>query len=130
MNDGLGALSRGDTPTALVAVALTGAAGYALLRLLAPAPPPPATLTLDGASAISCTGAGGYDVLQPAALGGGATRGAAEAFKGVDEADLVTVRVAAAGVNYADICLRWGLYASWKVCVRAGRYAPRRADLR
>ena len=26
---------------------------------------------------------------------------------------VVTVRVAAAGVNYADVCIRWGFYSSW-----------------
>ena len=65
----------------------------------------------DGPCAIAC-GTGGYEVLH--AVQSTSSRGAPEAFVGVKDEDLVTVRVSAAGVNYADVCIRWGLYASWQ----------------
>ena len=30
----------------------------------------------------------------------------------IKESNLVTVKTTAIGINYADICVRWGLYAS------------------
>ena len=57
---------------------------------------------------------GGYSALSAVALPrGAATRGAKAAFDGISDDDCVTVRVCAAGVNYADVCIRWGLYTSW-----------------
>ncbi len=80
--------------------------------------------------AVSIRAPGGYDVLQVRELPG-PTRGsncparkeeAAHAqlqqqrqpsyFQRPDEDTLVTVDVAFCGVNYADVCIRWGLYSS------------------
>ena len=67
-----------------------------------------------GPICITIPRAGGYNVLTPAALGAtGATQASAELLNSVPEEAMVTVRVKAAGVNYADIGIRWGLYASW-----------------
>ena len=83
---------------------------YCLYMLLVPAPaPPPETLELSQNAAIAC-GKGGYNALVAAELGPtGAVRGTAVSFEGVSDANVVTVAVEAAGVNYADVCLRWGL---------------------
>ena len=71
------------------------------------------SLALQGSSAIAC-GKGGYDALTGVPLhGSSASRGARAAFDGITDDDCVTVRIAAAGVNYADVCIRWGLYTSW-----------------
>jgi hypothetical protein len=61
---------------------------------------------------VSIPAAGGYDklVLVPAPRGG--TRGPNTAREGEDA--LVHVSTTAAGVNYADVCVRWGLYESAK----------------
>jgi len=32
----------------------------------------------------------------------------------IPESELVTVKTTAIGVNYADCCVRWGIYASAK----------------
>ena len=84
-------------------------------RSVQPRPSPPTPLGLDSSApaAVAC-GVGGYDALTGAVLGAkGATRGAAQGLEGVPDEELVTIKVAAAGINYADICLRWGLYDSW-----------------
>ena len=65
----------------------------------------------DAPCAIAC-GTGGYEVLRSVECA--STRGAPAAFNDVRDDELVTVLVTAAGVNYADVCIRWGLYASWK----------------
>lgn len=85
-----------------------------LKPLLPPAPPTSLELQHPGDFCISC-GTGGYEALQAHALQAGtATRGAVPESQAPTPPDkLVTVRVQAAGVNYADICIRWGLYASW-----------------
>ena len=86
-----------------------------ILHVLLRSPPPPTTLheLSPTTGAIAC-GTGGYNVLTSVDLGvGGSTRGSKEAFTKTEESELVTVRVTAAGVNYADVCIRWGLYASW-----------------
>ena len=97
---------------------------YCLYRMLVPTPPPsgPRTMQLgpSGASAsqraIAC-GTGGYDALTAVELGPtGAVRGTAVSFEGVTDANVVTVSVEAAGVNYADVCLRWGLYVHLCQC--------------
>jgi synaptic vesicle membrane protein VAT-1 len=92
-----------------------GLAALVFWRWLQPRPALPTPLGLDErAPACVACGVGGYDALSAAALGAdGTTRAALKGIESVAAADLVTVRVAAAGVNYADVCLRWGLYASW-----------------
>ena len=92
-----------------------GLAALVFWRWLQPRPALPTPLGLDErAPACVACGVGGYDALSAAALGtDGSTRAALKGLASVAAADFVTVRVAAAGVNYADVCLRWGLYASW-----------------
>lgn len=61
---------------------------------------------------VSIPAAGGYEQLQ-LRRGGRATRGAN--YPGTtNQDDAVEVDVFAAGVNYADVCIRWGLYESAK----------------
>ena len=93
----------------------------------------PAPTTTPASAGLSCHGLdegcaifirepGGYDKLEVAEPLSAPTRGPNIAFLGVDEADLVTVRTHATGVNYADVCVRWGLYSSakqyvgWPIC--------------
>eukprot|EP00750_Incisomonas_marina_P008599 INCI1554.3.p1 GENE.INCI1554.3~~INCI1554.3.p1 ORF type:complete len:309 (-),score=36.27 INCI1554.3:1056-1982(-) len=75
--------------------------------------------------AISIAGPGGYDVLQlrqfvEPTRGSNCRltqRGVGDSphyFASVDESTLVTVDVDFCGVNYADVCIRWGLYSSAK----------------
>eukprot|EP00912_Choanoflagellata_sp_UC4_P000846 UC4_evm2s521 len=60
---------------------------------------------------VSIPSAGGYDKLhiihdrEP-------TRGPNVALQNISEENLVRIRVSRAGVNYADVCVRWGLYES------------------
>ena len=87
----------------------------ALLKPLLPPAPPSRLKTLHPADfCISC-GTGGYEALQTRTLPADiAIQGAVpEGHDPTPNEKLVTVRVQAAGVNYADICIRWGLYASW-----------------
>ena len=64
---------------------------------------------------ISIPSAGGYDKLVYKPLNEDEyTEGANINIQSIPEEDLVTVRVYACGVNYADICIRWGLYESAK----------------
>jgi synaptic vesicle membrane protein VAT-1 len=96
-----------------VTLATAGLIGAALLRrwfrpAVSPAPATPA-----GPICITIPVPGGYDKLVPRALGSGTTRAADELFRSIPPAQLVTVRIKACGVNYADIGIRWGLYASW-----------------
>ena len=81
-------------------------------------------MSLDGPSCIVIPRPGGYDQLQARKLGGvsPATQGATSGMEGVPPDQLVTVRVVAAGVNYADVCIRWGLYASWNKFGGGRRY--------
>lgn len=79
----------------------------------------------DEVYAISIAGPGGYDALQLRQIAE-PTRGsncrlarsggddAPSYFAPVDESTLVTVDVDFCGVNYADVCIRWGLYSSAK----------------
>ncbi len=85
-----------------------------LKPLLPPAPPTSLERLQPGDFCVSC-GTGGYEALQARALPSGtATQGAVpEGHAATPPDELVTVRVKAAGVNYADVCIRWGLYASW-----------------
>jgi NADPH:quinone reductase-like Zn-dependent oxidoreductase len=77
--------------------------------------PAASPLGLTSPSCVAC-GKGGYDALSGVALtGNSAPRGASAAFEGVSDDECITVRVAACGVNYADICIRWGLYTSWNL---------------
>lgn len=70
-----------------------------------------------GETCISIPSAGGYDKLL-VAQGGEVQCDALLALQnhdkqgGVDRSRTVTVQIHAAGVNYADVCIRWGLYAS------------------
>ena len=60
---------------------------------------------------------GGYDKLQYKELDDEAsTKGANFAFKHIKipEEQTVIVETEAFGVNYADVCIRWGLYESAK----------------
>jgi NADPH:quinone reductase-like Zn-dependent oxidoreductase len=88
---------------------------------------PPKTLQLPSEPAVVACAKGGYDALTIVPLGPGASRGAAAAFKGVSEDDCVTVRVSASGINYADICIRWGFYTSWNLF--GGGRRPGREDV-
>lgn len=88
---------------------------------------------------ISIPAPGGYERLRVESLPQeGHTSGANVRIRGVSAEDCVVVDVHAAGVNYADVCVRWGLYESarkfvgWPitpgfefsgVVVRAGRNA-------
>ena len=79
-------------------------------------PTPMEGLTAGGLCCVTC-GKGGYDQLQPRLLSTATSRSTQGAVPEGQDATppelLVTVRVQAAGVNYADVCIRWGLYASW-----------------
>lgn len=88
---------------------------WILIKSLLPPMPPRRLQTIHpGNCCITCS-TGGYEALQVRALPADtATQGAVpEGHTPLPPEDLVTVRVQAAGVNYADICIRWGLYASW-----------------
>jgi len=54
---------------------------------------------------------GGYDVLEYIE-GDTPTRGPNLGILGIDDGDLVVVDVKHSGINYADVCIRWGLYSS------------------
>ena len=63
-------------------------------------------------SAIQISKPGGYDELKQVNLVGKGSIGANATNVPKDE--MVTVKTAFVGVNYADICIRWGLYESAK----------------
>lgn len=65
---------------------------------------------------IRIPSAGGYDKLVYLPLKDGEyTQGAnINLNQGIKEEDLVVVKTYACGVNYADVCIRWGLYESAK----------------
>ena len=63
---------------------------------------------------VSIPGAGGYEKLRLVRAPADGSRGPNLAREGVPDAELVTVETEAAGVNYADVCVRWGLYESAK----------------
>ena len=64
---------------------------------------------------IEISGPGGYEKLKFKPLAEGEhTTGANVSVYNIPEEDLVTVKTFASGVNYADICIRWGLYQSAK----------------
>lgn len=65
---------------------------------------------------ISIPSAGGYDKLEYKDLSEDEfTEGAnIKIDETIDKEDLVVVKTYASGVNYADICIRWGLYESAK----------------
>ena len=76
----------------------------------------------NGVYAISIAKPGGYNVLCVRDIGQ-PTRGSnclrqppvgqpTQLFEEIDEDNMVTVDVAFCGVNYADVCIRWGLYSS------------------
>jgi NADPH:quinone reductase-like Zn-dependent oxidoreductase len=72
-------------------------------------------LGLTSPSCVAC-GKGGYEQLIGVPLdGAAATSGASASFQGITKDECVTVRVAASGINYADVCIRWGLYTSWNL---------------
>lgn len=147
---------------AVAAGVAAGAAGLAALAYLTQRDPStqtePPSIACSGLTAIAC-GKGGYSALRACPLdapaptadqsggsGGGrrqarrvdagevegATRGAAACFEGVGEDQVVTVRVTAAGINYADVCIRWGLYTSWNTFgggIRPGLRAGAKGDV-
>ena len=58
---------------------------------------------------------GGYDKLEYRPFSPGMYAvGANVKHSNIPEEDLVTVQTCAAGVNYADVCIRWGVYESAK----------------
>ena len=58
---------------------------------------------------------GGYEKLHYRELSPDeCTQGADVGRNEMNEEDLVVVRTSACGVNYADVCIRWGLYESAK----------------
>lgn len=64
---------------------------------------------------ISIGSPGGYDKLEFKALeDGNYTEGANIRLSNIPDEDLVVVRNFGSGVNYADVCIRWGLYESAK----------------
>ena len=65
---------------------------------------------------ISIPSAGGYDKLEYKELSEGEfTEGAnIKTSEDFTEDDLVVVKTYASGVNYADVCIRWGVYESAK----------------
>jgi len=64
---------------------------------------------------ISIGSPGGYENLEFKALKDREfTEGANVVLSKIPEEDLVVVKTFACGVNYADICIRWGLYESAK----------------
>lgn len=64
---------------------------------------------------ISISAPGGYDKLEYKPLNDGKyTEGANIGLTRIPEEDLVVVKTYACGVNYADVCIRWGLYESAK----------------
>ena len=63
-------------------------------------------------SAIQISKPGGYDVLQKVSLPGKGALGAN--IEGVSKEDMVVVSTSFVGINYADVCIRWGLYESAK----------------
>ena len=63
-------------------------------------------------SAIQISRPGGYDVLQKVSLPGKGALGAN--IECVSKEDMVVVSTSFVGINYADICIRWGLYESAK----------------
>jgi hypothetical protein len=85
----------------------------------------PASLPAAGpgpASAVEIVKPGGYDVLRvlecPGTVGANLLDGSTACTSpAAARSDLVTVDVAFSGVNYADVCIRWGLYASAKLFV-------------
>lgn len=64
---------------------------------------------------ISIGSPGGYEKLEFKELEDGKfTEGANIRLTDIPEEDTVLVKTFASGVNYADICIRWGLYSSAK----------------
>ena len=64
---------------------------------------------------ITIPSAGGYEKLVYKPLKRNEyTEGANVKLRNIPEDDLVTVKTHGCGVNYADICIRWGLYESAK----------------
>eukprot|EP01047_Picozoa_sp_COSAG01_P061941 COSAG01_NODE_7800_length_3052_cov_2.179478_3_plen_429_part_00 len=102
-------------PALLALVSAAAWVGHGLWLRTASQDASGAPLPMNGASCVTIPRAGGYGALQARRLGARATQGAAPSMEGVEESELVTVRVEASGVNYADVCIRWGLYASWNM---------------
>jgi len=63
-------------------------------------------------SAIQISKPGGYEELKKIALNGKGSTGAN--VQNVPQEDMVLVKTNYCGINYADVCIRWGLYASAK----------------
>ena len=65
-------------------------------------------------TAIQIAKPGGYDKLKQVKLGGKGSKGANIETMIIPEESLVVVNTAYVGVNYADVCIGWGLYESAK----------------
>ena len=63
-------------------------------------------------SAIQISKPGGYEELKKVNLNGKGSIGAN--VQSVAKEDMVLVKTNYVGINYADVCIRWGLYASAK----------------
>ena len=63
-------------------------------------------------TAIQISKPGGYEELEKVNLDGKGSTGAN--LQNVAKEDMVIVKTNYAGINYADVCIRWGLYASAK----------------
>lgn len=62
---------------------------------------------------ITISSPGGYENLEYKPLKDGQfTEGANIRLKNIPEEDLVVIKTYGCGVNYADVCIRWGLYES------------------
>ena len=57
---------------------------------------------------------GGYEELKVVKKTGKGASGPNISMMGINEKDMVVVSTDYAGVNYADVCIRWGLYTSAK----------------
>ena len=68
--------------------------------------------TSDGVRSVCVMKPGGYDVLKLRENGVDPTSGPNLSILNLEEDQLVVVDVRHSGVNYADICIRWGLYSS------------------
>ena len=63
-------------------------------------------------SAIQISRPGGYDELKKVSLSGKGALGAN--MEGISKEEMIVVSTSFVGINYADICIRWGLYESAK----------------
>ncbi len=67
--------------------------------------------TVKNVSCVKILSPGGYDRLSLCAVDA-PTRGPNIKMQNIPESELVVIKTAFTGINYADICIRWGLYTS------------------